>query len=161
MNYVNGNKKKIKMIVDTLKNARLYYGLNDNIKTALEYLEKTNLENLPCSKHEISGTDIFIIVEEYNSKPIEQGRWEAHRKYTDIQIVIKGEEKLGYTNVKNIRTTIEYDAEKDILFGEGNGSFINASAGNFLIFTPEDAHMPGIAINSPSPVKKAVIKVKC
>lgn len=148
------------MIVDNIKNAPLYYDLNDRIKTALKYLEKTDLKNLPCGKHEISGDDIFIIVEEYNSKPIEQGKWEAHRKYIDIQIVIKGEEKLGYTNVNNIRTIVEYDADKDILFGKGDGSFINASAKDFLIFTPEDAHMPGIAISSPSPVKKAVVKVK-
>ncbi|MCP4394094.1 MAG: DUF386 domain-containing protein [Alphaproteobacteria bacterium] len=156
------------MIIDTLENATLYHDLGDGIKTALQFLEHTDLKALKCGKHKIDGDNIFIIVEEYNSKPIEQGKWEAHRTYTDIQVVIKGTEKLGYLNVKHMQPTIKYDAEKDIVFGTNKGydkdinegNFITATAGDFVIFTPNDAHMPGIAAGTPSPVKKAVVKVK-
>ncbi|MBT7598814.1 MAG: DUF386 family protein, partial [Gemmatimonadetes bacterium] len=33
-------------------------------------------------------------------------------------------------------------------------------AGQFIVLWPQDAHMPGMAIDSPAPVKKAVFKVK-
>jgi YhcH/YjgK/YiaL family protein len=37
---------------------------------------------------------------------------------------------------------------------------VACTAGTFAIFTPEDAHMPCIAVNAPKPVKKVVVKVK-
>ena len=39
------------------------------------------------------------------------------------------------------------------------GSGRQLPAGMFTIFTPEDAHMPGIALDQPQPVKKVVVKV--
>jgi YhcH/YjgK/YiaL family protein len=31
--------------------------------------------------------------------------------------------------------------------------------GNFALLFPQDAHMPGLAIGSPAPVKKIVLKI--
>jgi len=36
---------------------------------------------------------------------------------------------------------------------------VHCPAGAFTIFTPDDAHMPMIAVHSPAPVKKIVIKI--
>ena len=41
-----------------------------------------------------------------------------------------------------------------------DGLFIEMRAGTFMILWPQDAHMPGMAIDASSPVKKAVVKVR-
>ena len=39
------------------------------------------------------------------------------------------------------------------------GDRVTATAGTFVVFYPHDAHMPGLALGKPSPVRKVVVKV--
>jgi len=148
------------MIIDKLKNASFYYGISEKIATALKYLEKTDLSEFQNGKYEIEGDDIFVIVQDYHTKPLLEGKFEAHRKYIDIQYIIKGVEKMGYTNVHKLKPSTEYDEKKDIIFFEGEGDFVTVEEGFFAIFAPEDAHMPGIESITSEYVKKAVVKIK-
>lgn len=148
------------MIIDKLGNASFYYGISEKIATALKYLENTDLSGFQNGKYEIDGDDIFVIVQDYNTKLLSEGKFEVHRRYIDIQYIIKGVEKIGYTNVHKLKSSTEYDEEKDIIFFEGEGDFVTVEEGFFTIFAPEDAHMPGIESKISQYVKKAVIKVK-
>ncbi len=148
------------MIVDNIKNAHFYYNIDKKYQIALEFLIKTDLNKLENGKYPIQGDDIYIIVQEYQTKPENEGKLEAHKKYTDIQYIIKGQEKLGYLNIDKFLPQTSYDADKDIIFGEGNCDLIKADKGDFMIFTPQDAHMPCISINKALQVKKAVIKIR-
>ena len=51
--------------------------------------------------------------------------------------------------------------ENDIVFFQEKEpiEFVHAKEGDFVIFMPQDAHMPCIADNVPEYVKKAVVKV--
>lgn len=147
------------MIADNIKNAHLYYKLEKNYAEALGFLKNTDLKVLPDGKYPIKGDEVFAIIQTYTTKPESEGKLEAHRQYTDIQYIISGEEKLGYTNINKFSPTTEYDEEKDIIFGEGEPAFIKAESGDFLIFAPQDAHMPCICTGEPSLVKKVVIKI--
>ena len=148
------------MIIDKLQNASLYYGISEKIATALKYLENTDLSGFQNGKYEIKGDDIFVIVQDYNTKPLSEGKFEAHRKYIDIQYIIKGVEKMGYTYFHKLKPATEYDEEKDIIFFEGEGDFVTVEEGFFTIFAPEDAHMPGIESKTSEYAKKAVVKIK-
>lgn len=148
------------MVIDCLKNAEAYYGMGMRIKAALEYLEKTNFSELEAGKYEIDGAFIYAYVQQYETKPFEESSWEAHRKYIDIQYVFSGCEMMGYANIDGMKTARDYDESGDYLLLEGEGSFIKVSAGSFAIFSPADAHMPGLAVNnSPEKIKKIVVKV--
>ena len=148
------------MIVDNIENAQSYYCLGEKFQKGFEFLKNTDLLNLENGKYEIDGDNIFVSVQDYNTKPESEGKFEAHKQYADIQFIIKGEEKLGYTNIKNCKPTTFYDDNKDIVFLEGKGDFIKAVEGTFLIFMPQDSHMPCISIDTQQYVKKAVVKVK-
>jgi YhcH/YjgK/YiaL family protein len=147
------------MVIDKLKNGIYYYGLGAKIQKALEFLKNTNLAELEPGKYEIEKDDIYAMIFEYETKPVDGVLWEAHKKYIDIQYMIKGSEKMGYTNGENIMTTIEYDEEKDILFGTAKGDFMTVEEGMFVIFAPQDGHMPSINIEKPEKVKRAVVKI--
>lgn len=158
------------MIIDQLRNTNLevYTGLTTNagssglrsrIQAALHYLQTADLANAPVGKVEIDGSRVFALIQAYNTKPRAKGFWEAHRQYIDVQYVVQGEELMGFANLAQLRAE-EYDAQRDFLPLHGEGSFIRLPAGMFTLFTPEDAHMPGMALDDqPQPVKKVVVKV--
>lgn len=149
---------------DNIKNANLYYNLSKNLELGLKYLADTDFSVLDDGKYEISGKNVYAIVQSYDSKPLKEGKFEAHRKYIDIQFVIKGEEQMGVANVDDFINATEYDEEKDIVFltpkKDCKQEFLKVAQNEFVIFEPSDAHMPSIALNEPSFVKKVVVKVR-
>lgn len=150
------------MIKDSLKYTKNYYNLSDKIKLALKYLEENNLKDFDNGRYDILGNDIYINVQDYNSKSETQGKWEAHRKYIDIQFIIKGSEKIGVGTIENFQALETYDETKDLEFlkiTNDNYQFLNMNENDFTILYPQDVHMPQIAINTPSYVKKAVVKI--
>jgi YhcH/YjgK/YiaL family protein len=94
------------------------------------------------------------------TKDISEGRWEAHKKYIDVQFVAQGSELFGYASMNNMKEETEYDTEKDVYFLEGNGNFIDLQEGMFGVFFPHDVHMPSISKDKSIKVKKVVVKVK-
>ena len=148
------------MIADIIENAQDYYKLGENFQKGFEFLKNTDLKKLENGKYEIEGDNVFVSVQDYQTKPESEGKFEAHKKYADIQFIISGEEKIGYTNIRNCTPTTFYDDTNDIVFLEGKGDFITAHENSFLIFMPQDAHMPCISIDDSKYVKKVVVKVK-
>ena len=148
------------MIVDVLDNFINYLHLHKKFEIVNDYLKNNNLKDMPVGKYEIDGNDVYLALQEYNSKPEIGAKAEAHKKYIDIQIVVEGSEKIGYTDKSNTKPCTFYDTDKDIEFLDGAVDFTEARPGMFFIFYPKDAHMPSIAINEPTVVKKAVFKVK-
>ncbi|NSW90390.1 MAG: YhcH/YjgK/YiaL family protein [Firmicutes bacterium] len=148
------------MIIDNIKNAFLYYGISKKIETALKFLLNNDFSKMEPGKHEINGEEIYMMVSNYDTKTIDQGIWEAHRKYIDIQYVFEGSEYIGYANINSLKVTREYDEKGDYLLLEGKGDLLKVEKGTFMVLFPEDAHMPCIAVDRPGKVKKIVIKVK-
>ena len=148
------------MVIDNIKNAGLYYCMGRGIEAALRFLENTDLERSGIGRHDIQGDNCYALVQEYETKP--PGVWEAHRKYTDVQFIVSGEELMGYANLDTMRSmkiTGDYDDSKDVFKFEGEGDFLRCGPGTFVIFTPHDAHMPTIAVVDPQRVRKVVVKV--
>lgn len=146
------------MIVDVIDNARLYAGVGPRIARALEWMRQTDLGALAPGRVEIDGDRLFALVSDYTSKPRAEGRWEAHRRYLDLQVVAAGVEQVGYAPAATL-VAGDYIAEKDISWLEGDGSFVTMAPGRFMLLWPGDAHMPGIAAGEPSPVRKIVMKI--
>lgn len=159
------------MIVDQLSsiNAPVYrgllnshggaFGLGERLRKGLAWLQATDVLALSPSRIELEGDKVFAMIQHYDTKPVAKGMWEAHRKYLDIQYVAEGQELMGYANLGQM-TAGNYDADKDFMMLQGQGSFVKMVAGTFTILFPEDAHMPQIAVDDqPSPVKKVVIKI--
>lgn len=156
------NKRGKSMIIDRIENAKLYHNLNQKIKMALDFLQNTNLDSLKEGRYEIEAEDIFAIVVEYKTKNKEVSEWEAHKKYIDIQYVVKGKELIGYKNIDSMIQKTEYDNKKDIFFLDGDGDFIELKEGMLGIYFPEDVHMPGVSCKeSNNNVKKVIVKVRC
>lgn len=150
------------MIKNSLKYTKNYYNLSDKIRLALEYLDQNDLKERENGRYDILGDDVYINVQDYTSKPEAQGKWEAHRKYIDIQFMIKGSERIGVGEIDNYQTSETYDETKDLEFlkvSNDKYQFINMNENDFIILYPQDVHMPQIAMDTPFYVKKAVVKI--
>jgi biofilm protein TabA len=149
------------MITDRLQNSALYHALHPRLAMALGWLSQGGLASLPLGKTVIDGEDVFALVQEY--LPKDAGRLEAHRVYWDVQLVLSGEEQMGWLNIAMAVESEAYDADSDVAFFTGPASFFRVPAGSFAIFGPQDVHMPGMAVAGPSSaglVRKIVVKVR-
>ncbi|MBF0547635.1 MAG: YhcH/YjgK/YiaL family protein [Candidatus Riflebacteria bacterium] len=146
------------MIIDHISRATKYYQLNQRFSKAFTFLEGAGEKSEP-GRLELDNENLIAIIQEYNTKPLSEGFWEAHRKYIDIQFLIFGTELIGYSPIELMQPE-PYDSLKDLTKCKGSGSFLSLNSGFFMILFPEDAHMPGIAVNSQfGKVRKVVLKV--
>ncbi len=151
------------MIIDKLENAHIYYSFSGNMKEALELIEKTDFSEFEDGRHTVKGDEIYFNLQTYPTKEEKTTPWEIHRTYTDIQFMIDGEEKMGWSNIENFKQNGEFDNDKDIAFGtvkENSEEFIKVPNKYFVIFTPQDAHKPALQSGTQKTVRKVIVKVK-
>ncbi len=148
------------MILDKISNVQLYADMHPTIVRALKYLRDTDFTKLPNGRYEVAGSDIFSIVNDYTTKDLEDCRLEAHRKYIDIHFMIQGSELLGYSLFNGQEPATEYDEENDFILYCGEKNYLKLEKDMFVIFFPSDLHMPGLIVERPEKVKKAVMKVR-
>lgn len=149
------------MIIDRLENMAIYKKDPAWIK-AKDFLIKINTD-IADGEYEIDGSDVFARVMTYDTKKIEDAYPEAHKKYIDIQVVLSGEEMVGWYPLKDLQDRVKYDEDQDVAFFERKKNLPVTSIlkeGLFMAFFPEDGHMPSISTGvTPSEVKKVVIKI--
>ncbi|MCW3116966.1 MAG: hypothetical protein JWM28_1048 [Chitinophagaceae bacterium] len=150
------------MITGTLPQLHLYKSIHPALAKAIEHVLQLDLATLVAGKYEIDGAAIFYMVNEYNTKPAMECEPERHRKYADIQIMINGEEKFGYTPFINQRPSTDFLPDNDVAFYTIPGEeidYITLTPGKFIIFFTTDIHQPEVYVDAPQPVKKLVVKV--
>lgn len=151
------------MIKDNLQNLAYYNYFNPDIKFGLKYVRDTDFSALENGKYELVEGKIYANIQEYITKPEAECQYETHKKYVDIQFMIKGEEKIGTGKIEDFEETSDYDEEKDIVFlscnDESKVKVITLKEREYAIFMPNDVHMPSLQVNEPSSVRKVVVKV--
>lgn len=146
--------------VDKKRLAEYYFRNPDRWKKAFTFLMDKDLASLNPGHYELEGKDLFVIIDEYESKDEKDTRFEAHRKYIDIQYLIFGEEKIGIEILESTTEIVPYDSSKDISFFKSeNNNYRVASPTKFFIFFPDDAHRPSVKNDGNIKVKKAVVKL--
>ena len=146
------------MIYDQLSNAEKYFCLHPLFEKAFQYLLKNDFSKLPTGKYQIEQDSLFALVNNYFSKSIDESFAESNKKYIDIQLVISGKERMGFGLFDDF-THEQYDSEKDLQKHTGKLNFIDVEKNRFVLFYPNDIHMPGLQIDKPEEIKKVVIKV--
>jgi len=145
------------MIYGRLDRLDRYKGLSARLDKALDFLKTQNLTALPAGKTVLDGEALFV--NRFDYKTAQESVTEAHRAYTDIHIVLEGEERVGVADVALLRQTESREEEDFIGFEGAFGSVCTLRPGDFLIVFPEDAHCPKLCASGPAEVKKIVVKV--
>ncbi|NLY45589.1 MAG: DUF386 domain-containing protein [Tissierella sp.] len=147
------------MIIDTLKNAHLYYDLAPGLEKGFEFIKTADLENLPEGVYELDGKKVVALIQEYTT--MDNPPWETHDFHLDIQYLYKGEELIGYyPHIEDMVKSGPYNRATDCdLYEDVDGDYITLKDDIIMILFPQDGHLPRKAIAEPMAVKKVVIKV--
>ena len=129
---------------------------------AMEFLRQftPDREN---GKYVLLEDRVYANVQSYVPRDLAQGVVEYHREFVDLQTVLAGEEDIYYVPTAGLAETKAYDAAGDyglFAFDAKEAVRCRLTPGNFVIFFPEEGHMPCIAATGkPAEVKKVVLKL--
>ncbi|WP_344973955.1 YhcH/YjgK/YiaL family protein [Compostibacter hankyongensis] len=128
---------------------------------AFAFMRDHDLATMAPGKYPIDGEQVFATITEAPGKDKDKTQFESHRNYSDLQYVISGKEMIGVCPVSKAKVTRPYNPAGDGANYTAKGKYYLAEPGTFFIFSPEEAHRPGIkGDNSGTPIKKLVIKVR-
>ncbi|MFA6246457.1 MAG: YhcH/YjgK/YiaL family protein [Mucilaginibacter sp.] len=165
-NWLKSGKWKngLKLQVSPSVNAAEFHKQYDANKVVWDkvflFLKQPNLDTLSPGKHPIDGDNAYASITEAPSKEPDKAGWESHRKYIDLQYVIKGRERIEVVNIDKATVTKPYDEAKDGAAYTAEGASYIAGPGTFFLFFPQDVHRPNIKLAGYEVVKKLVIKIK-
>lgn len=129
-------------------------------QAAFHFLDNNNLDELAIGRYELLDDGTYATVSEYITKEPDSARYEAHRKYIDIQYVLNGSEYIDLLRMPDINEEAEYDEKSDILFFTGReGQRLLADKKHFFVFFPDDVHKPCLKVGSTGRVRKIVVKI--
>ena len=146
------------MIFSSLSNADRYAALHPLFTRVFEYIRNTDLHSLAPGRYDIVGDDLFAIVEHAPGRTSAEAKLECHRRYIDIQLVLDGDEQMGWKPLADCHNPVsEHNEEKDIrFFHDAPASWIIVPPDHFCIFFPEDAHAPLVSTGK---IRKVVFKI--
>ena len=148
------------MILDSLKNSALYYGVSPRMKQAFELIASTDWTTMEPGIHELDGKDIYVNVMERELKQKPDAKLEIHNEYIDIQVLIRGEEEsFGWSERRELKKPLgEFSVENDIqLFDDVPQTYYTMRPGQFTVLFPEDGHAPMVGEGT---VRKIIVKVR-
>ncbi|MBI4349884.1 MAG: YhcH/YjgK/YiaL family protein [Elusimicrobia bacterium] len=150
------------MLTTDLKNAESLVPGGKVFKPALEFLRRPDIRDLPDGKYGLDGERVFALVQRYETIAAAEPRFEAHRKFIDVQFLASGTEIIGWAPLSGLAVTEVYDEEKEACFGgvpPGAWTPLRLETGQLAVLYPEDAHAPRLADGAPAPVIKVVVKI--
>lgn len=135
-------------------------GLKKISQAAYEFVEKFDPDTYADGRYELGG-GCYVNVQTFQTKMRKDGKFESHERYTDVQLLVSGEELDTIATRDEVRVMTPYNETKDITFyyNEMQGIDYVLSAGNYLVFDPSQVHMPGINCNGVHTNRKLIIKV--
>ena len=146
------------MILSTLSQSNRYAALHPLFPRAFNYIRDTDLHQLAPGVHQIIEDKLFAIVEHVHGRTREAAKLECHRRYIDIQLVLEGDEQMGWKQLSDCHDPVdEYIAERDIrFFNDAPSTWIATPPDCFCIFFPEDAHAPLVGEGN---IRKVIFKI--
>lgn len=159
-------------IFGSLATVRAQLGDAQRFASALAYLDdcfhpgsaaSARLQQLAEGKSErveLAG-GAFALEQVYRTKPRPDGFFESHRAYIDVQVVVSGEEIIEVADVGSLQVKEDRTPAKDVLIYHmpEAATSLRLRSGDAAILYPVDGHMPQVAINGSTLVRKIVVKV--
>lgn len=119
------------------------------------------VKNPPAGKRVINDNCyVNVVTCSPNDKDFD-GIFECHKRYADVQYLIRGSEKLYYGEKTDMTVVRKYDENADIEFLQGdNYAAVTYTAGQATLLEAGEPHAPGYLFQANVPIIKAVIKIK-
>lgn len=147
------------MILTNLQSTDRIENLHPLFKKLFDYVKTHDLLKAPLGRIVLDGDNLFINNDEAICRSVDEQVMEIHRKYIDVQIVLEGEESVGWKPLNEIQHISKaYDEVLDFELSDDKPStYFHVTPGQIYILFPEDSHAPIIGEGK---IRKAIGKVK-
>lgn len=144
------------MILCPWKDIKRYEAVIPHLQEAVAFLEK--LEDLTPAEYPLPHG--VVKIQQGTTHVLDETKLEAHRKYLDIQLVLKGREMFGWADLDTLTPSTPFSVEKDVGFYTGKSVPITVDAGYCYVLYPEDGHAPCSHLDTPTDYVKALVKLE-
>jgi YhcH/YjgK/YiaL family protein len=150
------------VIYDRFENLNLYCQPGARLHRALGYARDV-ARDVGDGRTDIDGDRLYASVATYETGSREERRFEAHRRYIDVQVLLDGEEIIDVSLDPDLPIIEAYDEKRDVMFLEAPRQVASLAMrpGYFAVFYPHDIHRPGCLLGEKRRVRKIVMKVAC
>ncbi|XOV72627.1 MAG: YhcH/YjgK/YiaL family protein [Verrucomicrobiota bacterium] len=129
------------------------------IKRCIAWLEE-NLLNFTKSRVNLDGDKLFVMYQEYVTIAEDDGKFESHQQYIDLQCVIEGTERIDVIGDRVLNPATQWkDDFRFYLTPEEGYTSIYLGPLDFCVLFPGEAHRPKLKVEQPVSVKKYVFKI--
>jgi YhcH/YjgK/YiaL family protein len=116
--------------------------------------------SLPEGRSKLGDFDLIVSAPE--TSPAAELPFETHRRFVDLQVLLEGYEGFEVAGRGDCRVSTPYDETAEAEFYEsaaGSSHLLVLGKGDAVVFFPEDAHKPRIAVPGAASPRKAVVKI--
>ncbi|MBQ2750572.1 MAG: YhcH/YjgK/YiaL family protein [Clostridia bacterium] len=145
------------MILDRIAERATYEKLHPLFKEAFDFLETVTEKE--TGRHELSGGMYVLVNPKNTTKPLGDIKFEAHRKYLDLQYVVSGNPVLTWAPISDLIPDGDYMPDRDLIFFSGEGTTIALNPGDFFIVYPNDGHKPNGHFETAGEYQVVVVKI--
>lgn len=151
------------MIIDKIDNYEEYLNEHPEFQAIWDFIDEDRKAKKDDGSYELDGRKLFVNINTYRTELDKEVKFEAHKKYADLQYIVSGIEKIGWAPLPDVEDKLlseEYSKGGDIAFYEGPSKFdFVLTKGSFLYLAPEDAHAPCQCADKEMSVRKMVFKI--
>ena len=111
-------------------------------KVISDFMTSRDVTTVAAGRYDL-GCGCYVNVDCYETR--ENTRFEAHKKYVDVQLMVQGEEEIFCAPLNHGTVETPYDEEKDCWFftcDQGPSCTVPLTAGMAAVLEPWDLHAP-------------------
>ncbi|MDD3904238.1 MAG: YhcH/YjgK/YiaL family protein [Sphaerochaeta sp.] len=148
------------MILDQISEMHCYIPTLPALKTVIEILASGKLETQSLGSYKTDDPRVRYNLFTYETTKHEAEEFEIHKKETDVQILLKGQERMDIASREGLETTCAYEESKDAFMAKGKKLLsYHAKNDTFAVFFPGEPHAPNLIDEQPNQVVKVVFKI--
>ena len=131
------------------------------LEGAFNFLETSSVETKAPGRYELDGVRLYATVVEDKTIAIETAQFEEHRRYIDVHYLVRGKEMIGSANPAHLKVKKPYSTEVEAALYQRPARYkqLKLKPGEFTVFFPGQAHMPGCFLDKSEVIRKVVVKV--
>ena len=145
------------MIFAKLTDAADYRGIHPRLDRVIDCLNEEYLHQVGTQTQKLEDDLLYVTRFDYETIPLEEAFFEAHKKYLDVHLMLQGTERVDISH-PDVLTLFDHKDDFYAYQGEAEQTLL-LTPGSFLVVFPGDAHRIKVQVEGPENVSKVVFKL--
>ena len=145
------------MIFAKLTDAADYRGIHPRLDRVIDCLNEEFLNKVGTQTQKLEDDLLYVTRFDYETIPLEEAFFEAHKKYLDVHLMMSGAERVDISH-PDVLTLFDHKDDFYAYQGEAEQTLL-LTPGSFLVVFPGDAHRIKVQVEGPENVSKVVFKL--